>query len=165
MHISDRRLWKRNFPEIEQRLFKWNNNFSNQLIITSIFNCVPYHAAVTQLPCYWTLKNIKIISYIYIYTRMCTQMHTYTHNYTQVRTHVQRNLLKTELLLHRNLLLFESPLSIRGNHWKLASNKWIIIKGEKKQTVKLTVQLLFSIHVVLFCTVFPEMYIKGIFLW
>jgi len=27
------------------------------------------------------------------------------------------------------------------------------------------VQLLFSIHVLLFCTVFPEMYLKGIIIW
>ena len=89
--------------------------------------------------------------------------HTHTHTYTQACTYVQRNLPKTELLLHGNQLLFETPVSIRGNHCKDASNKWKIIEGGTKN-INLTVQLLFSIHVVLFCTVFPKMYHKVIFL-
>ena len=64
---------------------------------------------------------------MYHYSYMC--VHAHIHTYTQVCMYVQHNLPKTELLLHANLLLFEGPVSIRGNHCKVASNKWRIIKG------------------------------------
>ena len=84
---------------------------------------------------------------------MCARKCTHKHNYTQVRTYVHRNLPKTELLLHGNLHLFESPLSIRGKHWKFASNKWIIVKGETKINCKFKSAfiILYSCGFVLYC--------------
>jgi len=72
-------------------------------------------------------------SFIYIFIHVCVHTHARTHTYTQVCTYIQRNLSKTELLLQENLLLLESPVSIRGNHCKVASNKWRIIKGGAKK--------------------------------
>jgi hypothetical protein len=48
-----------------------------------------------------------------------------------VCTYVQQNLPKTELLLHGNLLLFESPVSMRETIIKLPPTNAELLKEEQ----------------------------------
>ena len=89
LHVSEHRLKKINFPEFQQCLFKWNNEISNQLIITAVFNLMLH--TMLQLPNYhvtdsWKRKNSFIYIYIFIHVCACTCAHIYIHTSMYVCT-------------------------------------------------------------------------------